>query len=84
MIYLLSIPLGILFGLLLDKIGAHNRFSYIISVLPYSIFFWLTWEDREFWGPYRIAALIGSLIACVVWRIKEKHHDKNLKMKNEI
>lgn len=72
MAFVLAIPLGILLGWILFKIGdKHPTITYLVGVLPYSIFFWLTWEDRDFWGPYRIAALGGSIIAIIFWKMLE-------------
>ncbi len=67
MAIILSIPLGIVLGWILYKIGdKHPTITYLIGVLPYSIFFWLTWDDRDFWGPYRISALLGSILAIII------------------
>ena len=57
-------------GLLLYKIGKkHMRLAYFIGILPYSILFWLTWEDSNYWGPYRAMAAIGTIVAAIVWGI---------------
>lgn len=72
MVLLFAIPLGILLGWVLYKIGnRHPTITYLIGILLYSIFFWLTWEDRDFWGPYRIASLLGSILGLFIWKMLE-------------
>lgn len=67
--FILAIPLGIFLGWILYKIGDKRpTLTYLVGILPYSIFFWLTWEDRDFWGSYRIAALFGSALALIIWK----------------
>lgn len=47
--FILAIPLGILLGCILYKIGDKRpTLTYLVGILPYSVFFWLTWEDRDF------------------------------------
>jgi hypothetical protein len=72
MIYLLAIFFGVFLGLILSKIGSHrNILSYVVLILPYTIFFWLSLENRDLWGIYRIAAIIATFIAIGVWKVKE-------------
>ena len=77
---LLIIILYAFFGLLLYKIGKrHTRLAYFIGILPYSILFWLTWEDPSYWGSYRAMAAIGTIVAAIVWgtaRYSEKMKSK--------
>lgn len=70
MIFILAIPLGILLGWVLYKIGNKRpTLTYLVGILPYSIFFLLAWEDRNFWGPYGIAAILGSALGLIIWKI---------------
>ena len=82
MTIILAIPLGIILGWILHKIGdKHPTITYLIGILPYSIFFWLTWDDRDFWGPYRISALFGSILAIIIWKTLDALSKKHWKLK---
>lgn len=85
MTIILAIFIGIIFGWILHKLrDIHPTIWYLIAVFPYSVFFWLTFDDRNFWGPYRISALFGSVLALIIWKILGTKIKKKLKHKNNL
>lgn len=82
--FIISIPLGIILGFIAYRISLKSQvLGYLIGLLPYSIFFFLTLEDREAWGHYRAVAFLATVIAsifCFVSRKITERKNGNLKL----
>lgn len=66
--FIISIPLGVILGFITYKISLKSEtLAYLVGILPYSIFFFLTFEDREAWGHYRAIAFFATIIASMCW-----------------
>ena len=71
--FIISIPLGIILGFIAYRISLRSQtLGYLIGLLPYSIFFFLTFEDREIWGHYRAIAFFATIIASLFCFISRK------------
>jgi hypothetical protein len=71
--YLLIIPLGIILGFFIYKIRlVSQRLGYLFGIFPYSILFWLSGDNQEFWGHYRAAAFLATIIATVICILIER------------
>lgn len=75
--FIISIPLGILLGYFAYKIHLKNQLlGYLFAITPYSIFFWLSLEDREVWGRYRAVAFLATAISSLYCFVKRKVDEK--------
>ncbi|WP_068470582.1 hypothetical protein [Candidatus Protochlamydia phocaeensis] len=74
---LIILPFGIILGWILYKIGNnHPTITYLVGILPYFVFFWFSSYNRELWGPYRIAILLGTILAIIIWKSLEAINKK--------
>lgn len=81
--FIVSIPLGIFFGYIAYQISLKNQFlSYLFAILPYSIFFWLSFENRDLWGHYRAIAFFATAVASLFCFVKRKIDKKRVKNAN--
>lgn len=76
--FIISIPLGIILGYLVYKISLKNQLlAYLIGILPYSIFYFLTLENKENdWGHYRAIAFFATIIGSIVWIVISKCNER--------
>lgn len=79
MILILTIVLGIVLGYLAYKISLRNQLlGYLVAITPYSILFFLSLENRDMWGHYRVIALFTTIIAsifCLIKRLIDKKRE---------
>lgn len=71
--FIISIPLGIILGFIAYRISLRSQtLGYVVGLLPYSVLFFLTFEDREMWGHYRAIAFFATVIASVFCFVSRK------------
>lgn len=78
MMCLLAIPLGIIFGFIIDKAYLKNQtLGFIVTLMPYFIFYLLSSEDIEKWNYLRSIAFLSTLIAVIYYTIVNNLREKS-------